>query len=112
MASRPSVTFGLPVKHPAVILNGLALILEVMYVILAVWVRGLPSGQSIYYRAPLGGAIMAAMSLYCISESNSLVNLLVGYAMAVLNLFLAVGLFVIAVAWLIGPNSLLWRLVV
>ena len=108
-----SVTFDLPWKHPAVIVNALAMLLDVAYELVAILViTNLPPDAHVYFRAPLGGVVMAGMSLYCISDSNSMANLIVGYAMAALNFCGAVGFMVVGAAYVMGPNSILWRLVV
>ena len=106
------IIFGLSWRHPAVVLNVSAILLDVVYEFLAIFVSYLPPGTSVYYRLPLGGIAMAGMSLYCISESDSRVNLNIGYAMAVLNLLCAIGFLVVGAAYVMGPGSVLWRLVV
>jgi multidrug transporter EmrE-like cation transporter len=107
-----SITFGLGWKHPAVLLNVSAILLDILYEIVAVYFVRLPSGISIYYRLPLGGVAMAGMSLYCLSESDSRIGSIVGYGMAVLNILCALGFLVVGVAYIMGPGSGLWRLVV
>jgi multidrug transporter EmrE-like cation transporter len=106
----PSITFGLSWKHPAVLLNISAILLGIIYEIVGVLVVKMPAGTSVYYRLPLGGVAMAGMSLYCISETDSRLGLTIGYGMAVFNLFCALGFVFVGVAYIMGPSSWLWKL--
>jgi hypothetical protein len=102
--------FGLPWNHPAIAVNMAAISLYVIHDLIGISIGALPSGISVYYRAPLAGLAMAGMSVYCFGESNSRLNLVVGYAMALFNLLCGAAFMAIGIAYISGPDSALWKL--
>jgi len=107
-----SITFGLPWTHPAVVLNGAAILLDLAYELIAYFVGSMQPGTSVYYRAPFAGLAMAWAGLYGIADSDSRIQHWVCYALGVLNLILGLGMLFVGIAYAMGPESMLWRLLV
>jgi len=101
-----SITFGLDWRHPAVILNGVALAFDIFYVVMTL-VLHIPHP---YYRILLGCLIFAGYALACISASGK-TSMVVGYLLTALNLFASCVFVLTVVAYRAGPDSLLWHLI-
>ena len=104
------INFGLPWKHPAVVLNGIALILDVLYEVMVTLVINVPAVQHPYHRLLLGWAAMYGMSLYCLYDSNSVFNAIVGYGMVTVNMIGSLVFTLTWIAYMLGPDSTLWNL--
>ena len=104
------LTFGLPRRHPAVAAGATAIAVDFIYVIATLAIGQLPEGVVPYYRLPLGGIAMYVMSMLCFSQSDSKAVHIMGYAMAAMNLAVSIGFIFIFAAYISGPNSSLWGL--
>ena len=100
---------GLPLKHPVVILNGIALMLSIFYVVIMVSLH-IPSGLHPYFTAIAGSLAAGLIAIAVISRSSGKAGLVVGYALTAENLFLGGGFALSAISYFTGPNSILWHL--
>jgi hypothetical protein len=105
-----SLTFGLNWNHPAVLLNLTALAADAIVQLLSNFAVALPVGVTPYQRLVVGGVAMYGMSLYCLSKSGTRLGDFIGYAMAALNLLTSLGFVLILIAYVQGPGSSLWNL--
>jgi hypothetical protein len=103
------ITFGLSWKHPAVILNGIAILISVCYVVVMTLVLHVPDGIHPYYKAVGGVITFAGLALWNIAEFKKS-NTVMGYFLTGVNLFASFFLILIAVSHVTGPDSVLWHM--
>jgi hypothetical protein len=104
-----SIIFGLDWKHPAVILNGIALVIDIFYVLIMILVLHIPDGLHPYYKTLGGGLTFSGVALWCISEPGK-ANMVVGYLLTGLNLFVSCVFVLVVISYRTGPDSLLWHM--
>ena len=102
--------FGLSWKHPALILNGFAVILDVFYIVMMAAVLNVPADVHPYYRIILVGIGLSGLAFWCISEADTLVKIIIGYMITALNICFGCIFALISLSYLTGESSELWHL--
>ena len=105
----PATIFGLPLAHPVVLLNGMAVVLSGIHLTVILSIH-LPSGMHPYYRAIIGAVMLSGLAIWCRTSSWSSPATVVTYAVTTLNLMFGLFWFLAGIAYVVGPRSFLWRL--
>jgi hypothetical protein len=101
--------YGLPWRHPAVVLNAISGIFFAVYFVEAIVILHIPPGRTPFAISVAGAAFMCCCAVWGVSESDK-ATVRVGYLLTALNIFTSCGHILIVLSYLTGQNSRLWRM--